>query len=89
MFGGWGIYRGDLMFGLVVDDVLHLKVDAANRAAFEAAGTGPFTYTRTARSRATVMSYWQVPAAVLDDDEELAAVGTRRTGGRTSRAPCQ
>ncbi len=73
MFGGWGIYSRDLIIGLVVDDVLHLKVDDANRGAFEAAGSRPVHLRRSGRSRATVMSYWQVPSAVLDDADELVA----------------
>ena len=31
MFGGYGIYCEGVMFGLVADDALYLKVDATNR----------------------------------------------------------
>ena len=31
MFGGWGIFCDDLMFGLVADDELSLKVDTQNQ----------------------------------------------------------
>jgi len=49
MFGGYGIYRDGLMFALVADDVLYLKVDAGNRADFESAGSEPFAYETRAR----------------------------------------
>ena len=42
MFGGVGIYSGELFFALIDDDTLYLKVDAGNRADFEAIGMGPF-----------------------------------------------
>ncbi len=44
IFGGFGIYRHDLMFGLVARDTLYLKADDKNRADFEARGLVPFTY---------------------------------------------
>ena len=39
MFGGLGLYSGEVFFGLVAADVLYLKVDAATRPSFEAAGS--------------------------------------------------
>jgi DNA transformation protein len=38
MFSGAGVYRDGVMFGLVSDDVLFLKADAASKGAFEAEG---------------------------------------------------
>jgi len=34
MFGGVGIYCGDLFFGLIDDDTLYFKVDDSNRSDF-------------------------------------------------------
>jgi len=66
MFGGAGLYHQGAFFGLVADDVLYFKVDDGNKADYEAAGSGPFkpfgTYT---------MSYYEVPADVLEDPDEL------------------
>ncbi|MCC6157724.1 MAG: TfoX/Sxy family protein [Deltaproteobacteria bacterium] len=70
MFGGHGIYRHDLMFGLVADDVLYLKVDARNKDAFIEAGSGPFVYE--ANGRRMEMSYFACPEGALDDPDELA-----------------
>ena len=46
MFSGAGIFAEGLMFGLVVDGAIHLKVDETNIADFEREGSRPFTYTR-------------------------------------------
>lgn len=70
MFGGWGIYHEGRMFALVADDTLYFKVDDANRAEFEREGLQPFRYARTDREIA-VMSYYQPPAAAIDDRDQL------------------
>ena len=70
MFGGWGIYHEGRMFALVADDTIYLKVDDVNRADFERENLQPFRYAGTDREVA-VMSYYQPPAAALDDRELL------------------
>lgn len=67
MFGGAGLFRGGLMFGLIADDVLYLKTDADNRPDFDAAGSAPFTFTRGGKVMRT--SYWSCPADVLEDPD--------------------
>lgn len=66
MFGGYGLYRRGIMFGLVFDDVLYLKVDQINRPDFVAAGMEPFTYEH-ASGKSVEMPYWQVPTDLLED----------------------
>lgn len=70
MFGGWGIYHEGRMVALVADDTLYFKVDDANRPDFEREGLQPFRYERTGGT-AAVMSYYQPPAAAIDDRDEL------------------
>ena len=72
MFGGFGIYCEGRMFALVAEDTLYLKVDDTNRSDFEREGLQPFCYDRTDKSVA-VMSYYQPPAAAIDDRELLCA----------------
>lgn len=72
MFGGYGLYREGLMFALVADDTLYLKVDEGNRGAFVEAGMGPFTYE--GRSRQVALPYWETPPDALDDGSELIAL---------------
>jgi DNA transformation protein len=71
MFGGEGIFAGDLMIGIVVDDQIYLKAGDGNRADFEAEGSRPFTYTRGKERKATSLSYYTVPEQLLDDAEEF------------------
>lgn len=67
MFGGVGIYAGDLFFALIDDDTLYLKVDDTNRADFEALGMGPFRFG----DGTEVMQYYHLPEDVLEDAEAL------------------
>jgi DNA transformation protein len=70
MFGGAGLYREGMMFGLIADDVAYLKVDDSNRADFVKAGSAPFhPYPELAKT--TVMSYYEIPPEVLENREEL------------------
>lgn len=68
MFGGVGIYAGDLFFALMDDDTLYFKVDDSNRADFEARKMGPF---RPYGDEGEVMQYYAVPADLLEDPEGL------------------
>jgi len=68
MFGGTGLYSADVFFGIVFSDTLYLKVDAATRAAYVRAGMKPF---KPYRDRPTTMRYYEVPARVLEDRDEL------------------
>jgi DNA transformation protein len=70
MFGGVGVYAGDLFFALMDDDTLYFKVDDSNRGLFEARRMGPF---RPFGDGGEVMQYYEVPADVLEDVELLAS----------------
>jgi DNA transformation protein len=69
MFGGVGLYSGDLFFALMDDDVLYFKVDDTTRARFEERRLGPF---RPGGEAGEVMQYYEVPADVMEDAEALA-----------------
>jgi DNA transformation protein len=71
MFGGIGLYLDGLFFALIDDDTLYFKTDDSNRARFEQAGSRPFCPFPDRPGH--VMAYWQVPAEVLEDPEELRA----------------
>jgi DNA transformation protein len=71
MFGGWGLYRGEIMFALVVADSVYFKTDAANRGDYEAAGMAPFSYARAGKT-AIVMSYHALPPDLLEAEDALA-----------------
>lgn len=67
MFGGVGIYSGDLFFALIDDDVLYFKADEENRPDFEAAGMEPFRPMEDERP----MQYYALPGGILEDVELL------------------
>ena len=69
MFGGWGLFRDGRMFALVADDELFLKGDAETRGAFLQGGAAPFVYAK--KDRQIEMSYFSVPAEILEDVEML------------------
>ena len=71
MFGGGGLFRDGLMFAIIDDDTLFMKVDDGNRPAFEAASARPFTYRRNKRTIA--MSYYEAPPGLFDDGDEFCA----------------
>ena len=70
MFGGIGVFKDSVMFGLVDDDVLFLKADETTLERFEAEGSTPWIYQ--GRHRANVStSYWRVPERLYDKPEEF------------------
>lgn len=69
MFGGHGIYADQVMFGLVADDVLYLKVDKETSPLFEAEGLTPFVYK--GKTKPIAMSYYQAPDIVFDEPDEM------------------
>jgi DNA transformation protein len=69
MFGGFGLYAGDLFFGILAADVLYLKVDETNRGDYEKAKSRPF---RPFGTRPMSLSYYAVPVSVLEAAPILA-----------------
>ncbi len=70
MFGGYGIYHQGVMFGLVADDTLYLKVDDTIKPYFEAKSLCPFEYDKG--DKVVKMSYHVAPDDILDDPQEAA-----------------
>ena len=68
MFGGVGLYHEEFFFGLIAGDVLFFKVDDVNRPAYQAAGAEPF---KPYGDESYSMSYYEVPADVLEDVDKL------------------
>jgi DNA transformation protein and related proteins len=71
MFSGFGISADGTNFGLALRSGLYLRADEATIPRFEAEGSKPFQY-QTRTKTVTVGSYWQLPARLFDDSEELA-----------------
>ena len=95
MFGGIGIYAEGLMFGLVFDGVIYLRVDAASIPDFEREGSVPFVYPFRGTNISTRPSrhFWRLPERLYDDPDELAmwagrafAIAEQRKGSPGGRA---
>lgn len=75
MFGGYGLYHDDVMFGLVADDTLYLKADETTAESFESRGLGRFEYDKG--GKVVTMSYYLAPEEIFDSPE-AAALWARR-----------
>lgn len=67
MFGGYGLYRDDLIFGLIAGDILYLKADAESVSRFERRGLVPFVYVK--QGEPTKTSYYAAPEEVFEDPD--------------------
>jgi DNA transformation protein len=84
MFGGVGLYSGDVFFGILAADVLYFKVGDANRDEYERAGSKPF---KPYSDRAMTMPYYNVPTETLEDAESLVTWAGRAIAvARASRS---
>lgn len=69
MFGGIGVFKDGVMFGLVDDDALFLKADEATSGRYEAEGQGRWVYE--GRGKQVAMPYWRLPERLYDEPEEF------------------
>ena len=75
MFSGAGLYQDEVFFGLLFRDTLYFKVNDSNRPDYEARGMAQF---RPYEDRPQVsFTYYEVPAEVLEDRDELVAWARR------------
>jgi len=70
MFSGFGISADGTNFALALRSGLYFRADAQTIPRFEAEGSKPFQY-QTRTKTVTVASYWELPARLFDDPEEL------------------
>ena len=71
MFSGYGISADGTNFALALRAGLFLRTDELTIPDFEAEGSKPFQYSTRAKT-VTVNSYWELPARLFDDSQELA-----------------
>jgi len=73
MFGGYCLYCNGVVFALVADSVLYLKVDDTTRPQFEALGLQPF---RPFEDRPEGMLYYPPPPEFFEDSEAMRGWGS-------------
>lgn len=83
MFGGWGVYFGGRMFGLIADGQLYLKTDEVTRPVFKEAGCRPFLYEGARKP--VELGYWTPPSDAADD-AHLLLPWARRAVDAANRA---
>jgi DNA transformation protein and related proteins len=71
MFSGYGISSGGTNFALALRAGLYFRADETTIPQYEAEDSKPFQYQTRAKT-VTVNSYWQLPARLFDDTEELS-----------------
>src|ERR1700709_1363969 len=71
MFSGFGISADGTNFAMALRAGLYFRADEQTIPQFEAEGSTPFSYQTRAKT-VTVNSYWQLPARLFDDSEDLS-----------------
>src|SRR5215471_13605777 len=93
MFGNTGVFCNGLMFGMITDDTLYVRVDDHNKVVLaEAAATPQLNYEK--QGRKIDLAFWRVPERLLDESDELVvwaqaalAAALRVAADRTPTAP--
>lgn len=78
MFGGFGVFLEGLMFGLVANNELYLKVDEENRQDYDDLGLQAFSYAK--KGKEFKMSYYQAPVEAMEDAELLSTWASKAYG---------
>lgn len=83
MFGGAGLFRDGVMFGVLINDVVYFRVDEALKADLAAQGSEPWVYVRQGEARE--MGYWRMPETAADDPDEAVAIARRAYAAAVKR----
>ena len=91
MFGKTGVFCCGVMFSMVNDNELYLRVDDQCREAFaEASSAPPLNYVKGGRT--IDLAFWRAPDRLFDDHDELivwsrlALAAAQRVASKRSRA---
>lgn len=69
MFGGYGLYRKDVFFGIIHKGRLYFKTNETSRAPYIKKGMKPFR----PNAKQILKTYYEVPVDIIEDAEELTA----------------
>ena len=103
MFSGFGISADGTNFALALRAGLYFRADEVTIPQFEAEGSRPFQYQQRRSGKViTVNSYWELPARLFDDSEELtewaraalavaqrAAISKPKRSRKTAKVPAR
>jgi DNA transformation protein and related proteins len=77
MFGGAGVYRSGIGFGILDDDIFFIKADTAFGAELKRQGCKPWSYSVKKDGTVRDIAYWSLPATAADDGDEASALVKR------------
>lgn len=66
MFGVLGLYQDGIMFGIIANDMVYLKVDDSNKNKFLDAGSKTL---KVFKNNSEVPSYYELPVDILENAE--------------------
>src|SRR3990172_1070599 len=81
MFGGHGLYQGEVFFGILHKGRLYFKTDAASRPVYLEQGMAPFQ----PNSKQTLKSYYEVPVEVMEAPDQLCEWARRAVQAQPAR----
>lgn len=81
MFGGYGLYRGDVFFGILYKGRLYFRTDDTSRQAYVDRGMQPFQ----PNMKQTLKNYYEIPPEIVEDREALVAWAREATQRRAAR----
>jgi DNA transformation protein and related proteins len=91
MFGKTGVFCDGVMFAIVTENTLYVRVDEQNRVTFKEAES--FPSLNYAKRGATIdLSFWRVPERLFDEPDELvmwaraALAAAHRIAAKRARA---
>src|SRR5258708_32104853 len=86
MFGKTGVFCDGVMFGMVTENMLYLRVDEQNREAFqEAASSPPLNYAKGGNT--IDLSFWRAPEWLVHEPDELNTCARRELEGAPPGPP--
>ena len=80
MFGGFGLYRDELFFGIIHNGRLYFKTNENTRTVYIQQGMKPFQPNRSQ----TLKNYYEVPPEIIDDPEYLVGWAKNAVSCRSS-----
>ncbi len=80
MFGGYGLYRRGIFFGIIHKGRLYFKVTETTVGCYKAQGMKPFR----PNAKQTLKSFYEVPVDISEDPEYLTEWATKAASAQSS-----
>ncbi len=65
MFGGFGLYKGKVIFGAIIENHLYFRVDETNKSDYEAYQSQPFIFE--GQKKPVRMPYMTLPDEIFEN----------------------